>query len=153
MDSKVNKLLDGVNLTPLGKFADERGMLLHMMKNNFDVYDKFGEIYFSFINPGVVKGWKKHKEMVQNFAVPVGTVKIVMFDGREASSTFGKILEVVLSQDNYKLLTIPSEIYYSFSTISDTPGMIANCASIVHDPEESQNFPIDTKAIPYNWWG
>ena len=70
----MNELIEGIKRTVLKKHIDERGMLFHMMREDFEVFDKFGEIYFSFTNPGIIKGWKKHHEMVQNFAVPVGEI-------------------------------------------------------------------------------
>ena len=147
----MNNLIEGVQLTPLKKIVDERGMLLHMMRSDFGQFKKFGEVYFSFTNPGVVKGWKRHLKMTQNFAVPVGEVKIVIFDSRISSSTHGNTFEVFLSSKNYKLLTIPPDLWYSFSTISDTVGMIANFADLIHTPNEVETCSLDSEDIPYNW--
>ncbi len=147
----MEKLIEGVCLTDLKIVEDERGMLLHMMRSESEVFSKFGEIYFSLTNPGIIKGWKKHFEMTQNFAVPAGIVKIVLFDDREGSHTFGRINEFTLSLDHYKLLTIPPKVWYSFKALSEIPGMIANCTDLSHNPDETITTNIDSSKIPYKW--
>lgn len=146
-----SKLIEGVKITPLKKIEDDRGMLLHMLRSDADHFEKFGEVYFSVTNPNVVKGWKLHKEMIQNFAVPVGTLKLVIFDDRDGSSTRGEINEIEISLDHYGLVTIPNGLWYSFKTISEMPSMIANCASIVHTPDESIVIDLESEKIPYRW--
>ena len=44
--------IEGVKITPLKIIADDRGSVMHMMRNDSKVFDKFGEIYFSTIFKG-----------------------------------------------------------------------------------------------------
>ena len=85
------KLIDGVKVTRLNQFIDERGKVMHMLRNDWDVYDKFGEVYFSCTNPNVVKAWHKHSEMTLNYAAVSGAVKVVLFDDRSSSPTNGQM--------------------------------------------------------------
>ena len=91
------KLIDGVKVTRLNQFIDERGKVMHMLRNDWDVYDKFGEIYFSCTNPNVVKAWHLHKEMTLNYAVITGCIKCVLYDDRNNSRTKGEINEFFMS--------------------------------------------------------
>ena len=75
-------MIDGVILTPLRQIFDERGKVMHMLREDSPVFSKFGEIYFSCTHPGVVKAWHMHKEMVLNYAVIHGAIKFVLFDDR-----------------------------------------------------------------------
>ncbi len=146
-------LIEGVILTPLKKIGDDKGMVLKMMTSASPTFKSFGEIYFSITNPGIVKGWKNHLEMIQNYTVPTGEMKFVLYDDRPNSKTRGLINEVTLSLDNYCLLTVPEKIWYSFKATSDCPALIVNCASIPHSPNEVISKNIDTKDIPYVWTG
>ena len=148
---KIGNYIEGIQISPLKKHVDERGMLFHMMRKDFDIFKEFGEVYFSFTNPGIIKGWKKHLKMTQNFAVPIGEIKLVLFDGRKSSKSYRKINELKLSPENYQLVTIPPNIWYSFQATSKIPGMIANCTNIPHDPEETHSKELDSPEIPYNW--
>ena len=38
-------MIEGVKITPLKQFFDERGKVMHMMRNNSPEFKKFGEIY------------------------------------------------------------------------------------------------------------
>ena len=81
--------IDGVRVTPLRRIPDERGAVLHMLREDDEHFERFGEIYFSTVYPGVVKGWHLHREMTLNYAVPMGMVKLVCYDDREGSPTRG----------------------------------------------------------------
>ena len=38
-------MIDGVTITPLKQIFDERGKVMHMMRDDSSVFSKFGEIY------------------------------------------------------------------------------------------------------------
>ena len=124
---------------------------MHMLRSDADFFTDFGEIYFSFINPGVVKGWKKHLKKTQHFAVPVGNIKLVIYDDREDSKTNNKIQEICIGKDEYKLVRIPSRVWYSFKAVGNEKAMIANCTDIPHDPDEAVTLDYLDKSIPYDW--
>ena len=144
-------MIEGVGTFPLKKISDDRGAVLHMLKATDDHFEKFGEIYFSTINPGAVKGWNRHTEMILNFAVPSGQIKLVLFDDRSKSSTKGKLEEILIGESNYCLVKIPPMIWVSFQGLGSTPAILANCATLPHDPKETEKLDIFTDKIPYDW--
>jgi dTDP-4-dehydrorhamnose 3,5-epimerase len=145
-------LIDGVFLTPLKCISDERGAVLHFLRSDSKYFKNFGEAYFSLINYGVVKGWKKHKIINQNFCVPHGQIKFVIYDNRHNSSTKGNIQEILLDNNsNYNLLTLPPNLWYSFRGIGQTYSLLANIIDVPHSKEESVTLPLNTKEIPYDW--
>jgi dTDP-4-dehydrorhamnose 3,5-epimerase len=144
-------MIHGVIITPLKQIADERGKVMHMLRCDAGVYEKFGEIYFSCINEGAVKAWKKHKEMTLNLAVPRGRVKFVLYDDRPDSPTCGDVQEITLGPDNYCLLTIPANIWNGFQGRSEGMAIVANCATLPHDPQEVERRDSGDATIPYNW--
>lgn len=145
-------MIDGVLIKPLKKIPDERGTVMHMMRNDDPNFEKFGEIYFSTVYPGVVKGWHLHKEMTLNYAVVFGMIKLVLYDERENSSTKGEIQEIILGWDNYCLVKIPPMIWNGFKGIGTTTAIVANLASIPHRSDEIERLnPLDNNRIPYKW--
>ena len=72
--------MDGVTLTPLKKITHPKGDIFHAMKASDDGFFGFGEAYFSTVNQGEVKGWKKHTEMTLNLVVVTGEIKFVVYD-------------------------------------------------------------------------
>ena len=85
MDKMINQYtkIDGLHITRLKIFKDRRGSVLHMMRSDSKLFDEFGEIYFSTINKNMIKAWKYHKRITQNFAVPHGSIRLVFYDNRK----------------------------------------------------------------------
>jgi len=144
-------MIDGVRINPLRQILDERGKVMHMLRNDSEAFISFGEIYFSCVYPGVVKAWHIHKRMTLNYAVPHGNIKLVLYDARGGSKTKGEVQEIFLGPDNYCLVTIPPMVWNGFKGIGPETAIVANCSSIPHDPEEIERMdPLDP-SIPYNW--
>ena len=89
----VNSNIEGIVLTKLKQIHDERGSVLHMIRSDSKEFVKFGECYFSEVLPKKIKAWKCHRLQTQNLAVPVGIIKIVIYDSRENSNSKGLIEE------------------------------------------------------------
>jgi dTDP-4-dehydrorhamnose 3,5-epimerase len=143
--------IDGLIVTPLRRIADERGAIFHMMRNDSEVFDAFGEIYFSLVYPGVVKGWHIHTRMTLNYAVPVGMIKLVCYDDRDGSPTRGNLVEIHMGELDYKLVTVPPLVWNGFKGTGTKPALVANCSDIPHDPDEIKRMDPFTEDIPYDW--
>tara|TARA_B100000945_G_scaffold321484_1_gene336341 strand:- start:769 stop:1227 length:459 start_codon:yes stop_codon:yes gene_type:complete len=150
---RVNNLdiLEGMSIRNLSVVENEKGSVLHMIRSDSEYFEKFGEIYFSEVMPNVIKGWKKHKITTQNFVVPVGRIKLVLYDQRQDSGTSEMVFETELGRNNYKMITIPPQIWYGFQGLSNDVSIIANLIDNPHDPEESESLDISDTTIPYNW--
>ena len=144
-------MINGVLVKPLSQIPDERGKIMHMLRADDPYFEQFGEVYFSVVYPGVIKGWHLHKEMTLNYAVISGMIKLVLYDPRENSPTKGKVQELFIGEDNYVLVRIPAGIWNGFKGISVNPAMVANCATIPHDPDEIMRLDPFSKEIPYDW--
>lgn len=122
-----------------------------MLRDYDEEFDKFGEIYFSTVYPGVIKGWHVHKEMTLNYAVVKGNIKLVLFDNRDDSPTKGEVQEIFIGDKNYCLVKIPPGIINGFKGIGTEEAIIANCATHSHTKEEIIRIDPFDKQVPYNW--
>ena len=143
--------IDGVVVKKLRKIPDERGSVMHMLKKEDKEFNQFGEIYFSTVYPQVVKGWHIHTKMELNYAVVVGNIKLVLYDDRPGSKTRGKLMEVVMGEKNYVLVKVPKMVWNGFKGMGVKEAVVANCASMSHDPQEIKRLDPETKKIPYDW--
>ena len=153
MDKMINLYtkIDGLHITRLKIFKDRIGSVLHMMRSDSKLFDEFGEIYFSTINKNMIKAWKYHKRITQNFAVPHGSIRLVFYDNRKNSNTFNSIFEFETGIDNYCLIKIPPMIYYGFKGLSDEYSIIANLTNAPHRKNESITIDKYSDEIPYKW--
>jgi dTDP-4-dehydrorhamnose 3,5-epimerase len=144
-------MIDGVEIFQLRQIIDERGSVMHMLRADAPHFQGFGEIYFSTVNPGAIKGWHIHNQMTLNYAVPHGQVKIVLYDEREGSPTRGELVELFVGAGNYVLVRIPPGVWNGVKGLGQSPSIVANCASHPHDPAEIDRLDPFSDRIPYDW--
>jgi dTDP-4-dehydrorhamnose 3,5-epimerase len=144
-------MIDGVVLTPLKQIFDERGKVMHMLREDSPVFSRFGEIYFSCTHPGVVKAWHLHKEMTLNYAVIHGEIKFVLFDDRPKSPSCGQVQELFISPENYMLVTVPPMVWNGFKSVGASSSIVANCSTLPHCSKELVRRSPSDPEIPYSW--
>jgi len=146
------EIIEGVIKAHLKMLSDDRGAVLHMIRNDSPLFTDFGEVYFSEVRCGAIKAWKRHVRMTQHIAVPIGKIRLVIYDGRDNSATRNNRLELILGRpDDYFLVRIPPLVWYGFQGISSESALIANCTDLRHDPEEIERLDQATCQIPYTW--
>ena len=149
--TEIKSFIQGVEIIKKNQIVDDRGIILHMLRVDDKNYKKFGEIYFSTVRPNKIKGWHLHKKMTLNYAVVFGEIKFVLYDSRPNSKTKGQIQKFLLSQSNYKFISVPPLIWNGFKGIGNKTAIVANCADLPHDKEEiERKLPFDS-SIPYDW--
>ena len=140
-------MIKDVVITYLDVIDTPGGNVLHAMKGSSAGYSGFGEAYFSQVDKGAVKAWKRHKKMTLNLVVPLGAIKFVLFDDRDMSNI--QFQEIIISRDNYCRLTVPPMVWMGFQGLSSEGSMLLNIANIEHDPGEVHSLEIDK--INYDW--
>ena len=124
---------------------------MHIQKSTDEMFKGFGEVYFSFANPGVIKAWHVHSKMYVNNCVINGTAKLVCCDLRKESPTYMNIMEIYLGKENYCTVQIPPGIANGYTPVGNEPTVLVNCASIPHDPAEISYIDPFSDEIDYSW--
>jgi len=145
---KIN--IEGVILTDLKRISHPKGDILHGMKRSDSGFAGFGEVYFSTIKGGHIKGWNKHNEMTLNFVVPFGSATFILIDARIESKSKGNMCQINIGLSNYKRLTIPSGIWVGFKGQGKKDSLILNIASTEHDPNEMDKLDLNQFNIDWN---
>ena len=144
-------MIEGVLIKDLKRIPDERGFIMHMLRRDDPEFEQFGEIYFSAVYPNAIKAWHLHKSMTLNYAVVLGMIKLVLYDDRQNSPTKGTVQQLFVGGQNYQLVKIPPGIWNGFSAVGNEMAIVANCATLPHDPEEIVRISPYDHSIPYNW--
>ena len=135
--------MDGITLTSLNKIYHPKGEILKVIKKSDTTFNEFGEAYFSTINQGDIKGWKKHTEMILNLVVVVGEIEFVIYNENKK-----EFFSVKISQNNYKRLTVNPGLWVAFRGV-ESYNMLLNLSNIEHNPDEAIN--ADLHKIDYKW--
>ncbi|MCI1779713.1 MAG: dTDP-4-dehydrorhamnose 3,5-epimerase [Bacteroidales bacterium] len=140
-------MIEGVILTPLKKICGDKGSVFHGIKSSDKGYAGFGEAYFSTVNYGDIKSWRKHKKMTLNLIVPVGEIKFVLYDSRISGKSRGRTFSVIIGDGNYCRLTIPPQVWMAFEGVGKGLNLLLDVANFEHDPEEEERAEIEE--FPY----
>ena len=145
------EMIHDLQVVPLRRIPDERGTILHMLRADDPHFRGFGEIYFTTIYQGVVKGWHRHLDMTLNYACVNGRVKFVIFDDRGDSPTRGSLVEVFAGTDAHSLIVIPPGLWNGMKGMSAPSALVANCATHTHAAGRTTRLDPFDPSIPYTW--
>ena len=59
--------------------------------------------------------------------------------------------QIILSEKNYKLVTVPPRIWFGFEAMGRTVALLANCATLPYEPSEIERLDPFSNKIPYQW--
>ncbi len=146
-------MIDGVKIKKLKVIPDERGRLMEILRKDDDCFSGFGQVYMTTAYPGVVKGWHYHKLQSDNMVVVKGTMKIVLYDGRQDSPTYREVNEFFAGEHNPILVHIPPHVYHGFKCVSQEEAMVVNTPTEVYDYDKPDEFRVHPHEndIPYEW--
>ena len=146
-------MIDGIQIKKLKVIPDERGRLMEILRNDDDLFERFGQVYVTTTYPEVVKAWHLHRKQTDNIACVQGMIKLVIYDSREESSTFQEVNQFYLGVHNPTLVQIPAGLYHGWKCISQEEAVIVNLPTEVYnfkEPDEARLDPHDND-IPYDW--
>ena len=146
-------MIAGVKIKKLKIIPDNRGRLMEILRNNDEIFEKFGQVYVTTAFPGIVKAWHYHKKQDDHFVCLMGKIRLALYDAREGSKTKGEINEFILSLDDPFMVKIPKMVYHGFKGIADSESMILNVPTMPYDRNEPDEFRVDAleNDIPYDW--
>ena len=137
-------MFSNIEINSLKTITVNGGNVKHFLNSNDESYKGFGEVYFSFVDFEMIKGWKLHTKMTMNLVVPIGNVGFVFYD--QVNKVF---MNYTIGEKNYKRLTVPPNIWFGFKGLSSNHNLVVNFADIKHDQNEAKKLEI-TK-FSYNW--
>jgi len=141
--------LEGVKLVTPERFIDERGFFSEVLrwdwKNFFDgLIPK--QVNLSKSYPGIIRAWHRHgRGQIDYFMTIQGSYKICIYDGDKNSNTFGKLVEVVMSEDKLRVLRFPGKYWHGTQTISSKPSLTIYFSNNLYDYKNP-----DERRIPWN---
>lgn len=146
-------MIEGVVVKKLKPIVDERGLLMEILRSDDSVFERFGQCYVTVVHPRIVKGWHYHKKQSDHFCCLGGTAKVVLYDGRENSTTYREVNEFILSLETPLLVKIPPYVFHGFTAVGEEEAMILNLPTELYsysEPDEYRENPFSGE-IPYDW--
>jgi dTDP-4-dehydrorhamnose 3,5-epimerase len=150
--------IEGVKFRPTRPVPHEDGHVTEVARADWDmVGGPVVQVHTTTTFPGRVRAWGLHQTSSDRLFVIDGLVKIVVYDGRKNSPTFGSINEFSVSAKNPALLFIPSCLYHGWKNIGTVDATIINMPTVLynHQAPDALDLPWDSEAarriVPYRW--
>jgi dTDP-4-dehydrorhamnose 3,5-epimerase len=146
-------MIDGVKTRQLKAIGDYRGRLMELFRSDWPEYIRFGQLYMTTCRINVVKAWHYHKIQTDTFLCFMRSVKVVLYDSRKNSKTYGKIDEFIAGKDNPLLIQIPPFVYHGFMGISEPESIVFNVPTELYNYAKPDEYRLafNTPEIPYHW--
>ena len=137
----------------LKHIPDERGRLMEILRKDDDIFTEFGQVYMTTTYPSVVKAWHYHKIQDDYITCIKGMLKLVLYDGRDSSPTYGEVNEFFIGDYNPVLVKVPKMIYHGWKCISEEEAIVINIPTVPYNRQQPDEFRVDPHAndIPYSW--
>lgn len=120
--------IEGVKVTTLLVHEDSRGWLCELFRE--DELDKSlwpAMSYVSSTKPGVVRGPHEHRDQTDLFCfVGPSRFRVVLWDNRPQSPTFGNRMEVELGEGKPGAVIVPAGVVHGYKNIGDRDGWVFN---------------------------
>jgi dTDP-4-dehydrorhamnose 3,5-epimerase len=149
----ILNLIEDVRIRPAITHPDERGTLTEVLDLRWGFDDApLVFVYQVTIRPGQHKGWVKHERHADRSFFSLGAIKVVLYDGREDSPTFGRINEFVFGEERRVLLYIPPGVWHALKNVGDKDALFINCPTEAYRADDPDKWllPVDNDVIPYD---
>ena len=121
--------IKGVVVRKLQRYFDSRGWLTELFRHD-ELDEEFlpAMAYISSTTPGVTRGPHEHWDQADYFCfIGPSNFKLRLWDNRKDSETFGRVMTMVLGEDNQAAVLIPAGVVHGYQNVGDVDGIVINC--------------------------
>lgn len=148
-------LIEGVQVKEVKNVITKSGgILTEVFRRDWD----FGgthvdQIFHRVIEKGGISGWHMHVFTTDRLFIVSGLIKIVLYDARKGSESFGRINEFCFGPVRPALVIIPPGIWHAVQNLNGGTSSLLNAPDKAYDYEDPDHWrlPIDTQSIPYKF--
>jgi len=150
----VQKMIEGVVIGRRTTLTDDRGTLCEILGPHNAVNEApLVYVYQFTIRPGKCKGWHVHYLHDDRIFVSQGHVKVVLYDNRPDSPTYGLVNEIYRTELDRTVMVIPRNVFHAHENVGTTDALFVSMPTRAyqHDDPDVHRLPLDTDLIPYQF--
>ena len=113
------------------------------------------QVFHVLLNGHGVSAWHVHAHTTDRLFIAQGHVRVVLYDTRADSPSFGQVLELLLSEYRPQLVVVPPGIWHGVENLDNVPALIVNMPDRAYDYDNPDHWrlPATTDEIPYSFRG
>lgn len=146
--------IEGVHLREVRHVPRDHGVITEMYRSEWDPTGQpVVHSYQSRLFPGAIGAWSCHARSIDRLFVNQGHAKVVLYDGREDSPSFGKVREVHCGDVRPTFVVIPIGVWHGVQNLGTGDLLMINFPTLAYDYANPDHYrlPWDSEEIPYRW--
>lgn len=148
-------LISGVKVKEVKNVLKNNGFLTEIYRSDWQLDDlPVGQIFQVTLNTGGLSAWHAHKITTDRLFVNYGTIRVVLYDGREESETYGQVNEFRAGSLRPMLITVPPGVWHGVYNYGDSEACLLNIVDqpyMYNDPDHWR-LASDAPEIPYRFF-
>ncbi|GAB1372352.1 dTDP-4-dehydrorhamnose 3,5-epimerase family protein [Candidatus Kapaibacterium sp.] len=146
--------IDGVIVKELKNVAKETGYLSEIFRDDWDLANQdVRQIFQVTLFEKSISGWHTHKITTDRIYINNGLVKIVLYDSRVDSPTYGMVNEFRFGTLRPALVIIPPNVWHAVQNLYDGTSQLINIVDHAYQYTDPDHYrlPLNTDLIPYKF--
>lgn len=147
-------LISDVRVKEVSAVPKEGGLLTEIFRSDWNLDDRgVQQVFQVSLDPGRLSAWHAHEFAFDRIFCNRGMMKLVLYDARQDSATFGKINEFKIGDVRPTLVVIPPRVWHGVQNISSGPSSIVNLVdkSYRYEDPDHWRIPWNSPEIPYTF--
>jgi len=132
---------------------DDRGYFREVLRDDDNLLRRFGQTSVTKTYPGVIKAFHWHKRQDDLWYVVDGMARVVLYDRRPDSPTFGETQVIYAGEDNPVLILIPAGVAHGYQVLGVKPVILFYQTTESYNPQDpdEERIPFDDPSIGFDW--
>ena len=147
-------IIDGVVVKEINNVPTDFGYLTEIFRQDWGL-DELGvdQVFQSCLESGAISAWHAHAITTDRLFVSSGRMKIVLYDGRSESPTFGTINQFRFGTERPAIVVVPPQVWHGIQNVSSGQSFIVNVVNHAYNYEKPDHYrlPADTDQIPFQF--
>jgi dTDP-4-dehydrorhamnose 3,5-epimerase len=141
--------IDGVIVSPLKTFPDDRGYFREMFRLIDSPLQEAAQVSATMSYPQVIKAFHYHNNQDDLWYCAKGMIQAVMYDRRKNSRTYGTTQVVPLGDLAPQTLFIPRGVVHGYKVLGAESALVIYATNQVYDPNDELRIPHDDEEIGF----
>lgn len=147
-------MITGVVLREVKNVIKGNGALTEIFRRDWEMDDlPVDQVFQVTLSPGGISAWHTHEVTTDRLFVNHGVIRIMLYDAREDSPTYGVLNEFKLGTMRPGLVVVPPKVWHGVQNLSESPSLLLNLVDRAYRYEDPDHWrlPQDTSLIPYKF--
>jgi len=144
-------MISGVAVKSLTVHADDRGVLMEVVRADDAVFHEVRQTTFTIAHPGVIKAFHWHRKQWDVWFFASGMAQVVLHDLREGSATRGQTDVLYAGAQRPLAIAIPPGVAHGYRVLGSEPAALFYHTTEVYDPSDEERLAFDDPRIGFDW--